>query len=812
MSQKLNTIIIQPPLVQLNTPYPSGAYLLSFFKNLYSEKNIDGTVSWFDFSNDFFHAVFSKSGISKIFDFTRDKALKLADEYESNGDDNTAFQLRRFVSSRELWSDWIEKIIAIVCPSERSGREYVHEFIRSAHVPRGARVENYLSNLSRDVTADDSQILASLSLADLADYITLVYDNNFALIRYAEHLASSTASFKDCENGLHGRALNDFYKDIILNKIKVDRSEPVLFCISIPFPGCFEAALFTAKVLREEFSDCIISFGGGYVNTELREVNEEKLFDYCDCISYDKGYGSYVELINALENAVEKIPLKEKIFNGQKYFGITYKFLSKQTSHSKPGAVQLIRPLTISDDESRFAEISKLEKELVRKTTPDYSTVNFSKYPRLADDVNPMHRIWNDGSWLKAFIAHGCYWHRCAFCDTTLDYVKNYCMTDVDNLYKKLSEQAAITGVNGIHFVDEACPPAALKKFALKNLSRGTGSDTDKEKDSDCLQSSFVMSADLTFWGNIRFEKSFDRDAADLLSRGGMTAVSAGIEIATGDGLTDVNKGTDMKNIISACCAFKEAGILIHSYMIFGFYKQSEQDLINSMETLRQMFEAGLLDSAFWHKFTLTKHSTVYAEYEKGLHPDLKILPRNKDAFAENDLHFEGEEKSEKYSSGLNAALEFWMHGEKLNKSVETYFDFKMPRPTIAKDYVEKLIALYEKERDEKFAKLPGSVSDGGTSSDANSRCDEKFVWLAGEPIVLKSNGGAQLSWSYMGELLYADVEQKKAREVSEYLKGISVSKFDFCEDKSAFDGKRVVDVIGKKLFMELRGKGLCKI
>lgn len=779
MSQKLNTIIIQPPLVQLNTPYPSGAYLLSFFKNLYSEKNIDGTVSWFDFSNDFFHAVFSKSGISKIFDSTRDKALKLADEYESNGDDNTAFQLRRFVSSRELWSDWIEKIIAIVCPSERSGREYVHEFIRSAHVPRGARVENYLSNLSRDVTADDSQILASLSLADLADYITLVYDNNFALIRYAEHLASSTASFKDCENGLHSRSLNDFYKDIILNKIKVNRNEPVLFCISIPFPGCFEAALFTAKVLREEFSDCIISFGGGYVNTELREVNEEKLFDYCDCISYDKGYGSYVELINALENFDEKIPLKEKIFNGQKYFGITYKSLSKQTSHSIPGAVQLIRPLTISDDESRFAEISKLEKELVRKTTPDYSTVNFSKYPRLADDVNPMHRIWNDGSWLKAFIAHGCYWHRCAFCDTTLDYVKNYCMTDVDNLYKKLSEQAAITGVNGIHFVDEACPPAALKKFALKNLSRGK---------------------ELTFWGNIRFEKSFDRDAADLLSRGGMTAVSAGIEIATGDGLTDVNKGTDMKNIISACCAFKEAGILIHSYMIFGFYKQSEQDLINSMETLRQMFEAGLLDSAFWHKFTLTKHSTVYAEYEKGLHPDLKILPRNKDSFAENDLHFEGEEKSEKYSSGLNTALELWMHGEKLNKSVETYFDFKMPRPTIAKDYVEKLIALYEKERDEKFAKLPGSVSD------------ERFVWLAGEPIVLKSNGGAQLSWSYMGELLYADVEQKKAREVSEYLKSISVSKFDCCEDKSAFDGKRVVDAIGKKLFVELRGKGLCKI
>ena len=54
----LNTIIIQPPLVQLNTPYPSGAYLLSFFKDLYSTNKINGQAKWYDLSTELFHKIF----------------------------------------------------------------------------------------------------------------------------------------------------------------------------------------------------------------------------------------------------------------------------------------------------------------------------------------------------------------------------------------------------------------------------------------------------------------------------------------------------------------------------------------------------------------------------------------------------------------------------------------------------------------------------------------------------------------------------------------------------------------------------------
>lgn len=780
----LNTLIIQPPLVQLNTPYPSGAYLLNFFNSLYEEKNVKGKVEWFDLSNSFFHRIFCKDGIAHIFNSTFEKALKLSSQYESQGDDNTAFHLRRFVSQKEFWTDWIDEIIAIVCSSNSkiSGREFAHEFIRSAHVPRGMRVENFLSNLNRDVSTDDAQILSSLALADLADYITMVYDSNFALIRYAEHLATSTAEFSDAVEGLKSPSLNDFYKPLLLEKIASYKNEPTLYCISVPFPGCFESALFSADLIRKECGDnAIIVFGGGYVNTELREISERGIFDYCHILSYDKGYGSYIRLFDELKSAACGIEdekqcfnLKEvfeNIFNSRKFYNFSY---------LKNGSI--IIPL--EKDNEQYHAFYKKEHEYIRRVTPDYSHIDFTKYPRLADDTNPMHRIWNDGAWLKAYIAHGCYWHRCAFCDTTLDYVKDYCLTDINSLYDSLCLQAEKTGVHGIHFVDEACPPVALQNFALKNIA---------------VKSSKKLP--LTYWGNIRFEKTFDRDLADLLSAGGLTAVSAGIEIATGNGLSAVNKGTDMENIVNACCAFKEAGILIHSYMIFGFWSQSVQDLIDSMETLRQLFEAGLLDSAFWHKFTLTLHSTVYEEYIKGKYPELKILPQKKTQFAKNDLHFEGEEKSEKYSAPLNTALELWMHGEKLTKPVESYFPFKMPKPSIAKDYIASLIAKYEENRDKKFHRIPEPGSK------------EKCVWLGGVPLLLdcSDRNQMQLCWSYMGELLYADIEKPKAPEVVNILETISAKNYDSF-DKDKFSAEKIYSILGKRLYKELRGKGLCSL
>ena len=757
----MNVVIIQPPLVQLNTAYPSGAYLTSFFKQA------GHTARWYDLSIKLFSEIFSREGLAKLFEASKGKALKLARQAQNQGDNATATNLYRYISQRDSWINWIDTITAILKDAgSTSGRELCHRFIFSPHAPRGSRMETYLENLDHEPSIDDARFLAGLALADLADYITVAFDREFALVRYGESLAINETSFTDIQKGINSPILNLFYKPLLRKLFSCEgenpclaptESEKLLVCISIPFPGTFTAGLVTAQYFKELFNEnAFIVMGGGFVNTELRDTEEKQLSSFIDAISYDRGYGSYSNLFDSgLLNIGNILTQDQKPLFKLRLF---YK--------------DIIIPPCIDDKKMQEWENGKTS-EIV----PDYSDINFSEYPRMTDDTNPMQRIWSDGTWIKAYLAHGCYWHQCAFCDVTLDYVAAYRLTHIQKLFYGLKEQASKHGVYGIHFVDEAMPPKAMTQFATLNSQNGNS---------------------FSFWGNIRFEKVFSRDIADFLSYGGLIGVSGGIEIATGSGLDEINKGTDINSIVNACCAFKEAGILVHAYMIYGYWKETEQDLINSMETLRQLYAAGLLDSSFWHKFTLTRHSRIYAEWEQGKHPELKpIIPKDAGIFAKNGLHFAGEQKSQKYGNGLNSALNAWMHGESLNAPVGKWFSFKTPRPTIPADYIENAIAEYEKKRDKNY------------SSPLNI---EKCWWLAGEPIPTESN---LLSWIYMEEIFENKIPESISNLSNELCRLLMNLKPEYKDRQQAVQEMNdfILHNAGVSKFMQkLRGKGLIQL
>lgn len=836
--------------MQLNTPYPSGAYLSAFFRSQLPESV---PVVWHDLSIALFHRIFSRAGLAELFAATSARALEQAAEAENRGDDDTAFNLRRYVSSAPLWADWIDDIVDMLCSG---GREKAHEFVRSAHAPRGARMERFLSELGRDVSVDDERMLASLALADLADYITVVFDENFALICYAESLSASAATFADIAAAADSPVMKAFYVPLLrevlgsqegLNALsrpaaagafKADNSQEdnstlsrpapaagkKLFLVTVPFAGCFAAALATCREIKACFGDdAVVCMGGGYVNTALRGTHESALSEYVDFLSFDRGYAFYLDLLRAGADALK---VDDALFENSAQEGqspLSRQGAADSPSDAKIGAARAFSGGKVTDY-LPGAESYAQEEILTRTLIPDYSDIDFSAYPRVADDVNPMHRIWSDGAWLKAYLAHGCYWHRCAFCDTQLDYVCNYKRVGAAELHEGLSRQAEEKGVYGVHFVDEAAPPAALKEFAFANVSSARHR--------------------LSFWGNIRFEKAFTRDAADFLAFGGLTGVSGGIEIASGEGLADINKGIDIDSLVGSCAAFKEAGVLVHAYMIYGFYNETPEMLIDSAETLRQLFAAGLIDSAFWHKFTLTRHSTVYAEWQAGKHPELrplkadgaavggartekassavgaagsgKVQSSNKAgsaskaarAFADYELNFEGEQKSEKYGAPLLAALDAWMHGHSLNKSVQKWFPFAMPAPKVPADFVDKAIARYEKRRDAAFAEALPSSWDELRSA---------FVWLGGKPAVLASSGGAQLCWTYMGELVYADAASRalaeKAAELLWSLRpGVKADETAVCAGSSEKASATCAEKAILAVLQQARGVGLCRM
>jgi len=702
----MNVLIIQPPIVQLNTAYPSGAYLSAFFKRDEFRMKIEN-VHWVDLSIELFYSIFSKNGLTRIFELCTEKALKKANEAQKNGDEATAFNLRRYISSKKLWIDWIDDITAIL-RADKSGFENAHRFVFGAHTPRGSRMENYLSTLDHDLTTDDARSLASFALADLADFITNVFDKNFSLVRYAEALTVSESTFAEIEKGVDSPIIKEFYIPL-LTKLELDSQ---LVLISVPFAGTFATALATGRFIKEKKGNsAFVCLGGGFINTELRDTKEKALSKYCDALSFDRGYAGYKQLISNYElvknNSVSELKNLIRSENLSIYkMRFFYEDFVTDVNEDKN--------LTNLDYDS-----IKYENQIVRTLTPDFSDIDFSIYPRLLDDKNPMHRLWSDGAWIKVYMAHGCYWHKCAFCDVTLDYVCSYCPTEIHSLYENLLRTATEKGIFGIHFVDEAMPPAMMVEFAKENIAHGSP---------------------LTWWGNVRFEKYFTRDVADLLAAGGLIGVSAGLESATGNGLSAIHKGTDLHSIVGACCAFKEAGILIHAYMIYGYWWEKPQDLINSMETLRQFYANGLLDSCFWHKFVLTRHSRAFAEWKEGKLPDLKpILNEDLPLFAKNGLHFEGEQKSQKYGRFLDYSLNQWMHGEDLDIPIYKFFDFAVPKPTVSRDFIELTILEYESKRDKEYKIVPKE--------------DSKKIWLGGEKIKLP-NG--KIGWFYMGEYFEA--------------------------------------------------------
>src|SRR6202042_1869075 len=202
------------------------------------------------------------------------------------------------------------------------------------------------------------------------------------------------------------------------------------------------------------------------------------------------------------------------------------------------------------------------------------------------------------------------------FCDVNLDYISRYDLATTDVLVDRIESLIRETGQTGFHFVDEAAPPKALKSRANALLLR---------------------KLDISWWGNIRFEKSFDAGLCRLLADSGCIAVTGGLEVASDRLLKLMRKGVSIEQVARVTRAFSDAGILVHAYLMYGFPTQTSQDTVDALEYVRQLFAAGCIHSAFFHRFTCTIHSPV------GKHPEqygvtLSAPPRT--TFANNDINF----------------------------------------------------------------------------------------------------------------------------------------------------------------------------
>jgi hypothetical protein len=228
----------------------------------------------------------------------------------------------------------------------------------------------------------------------------------------------------------------------------------------------------------------------------------------------------------------------------------------------------------------------------------------------------------------------------------------------------------AQTGNNGFHFVDEAAPPSLMQALAIEIIKR-----------------KLVVS----WWTNIRFEKKFTRDLCLLLKQSGCIGVSGGLEVASDRLLELIQKGITVAQVAKVNQHFCDAGIMVHAYLMYGFPTQTAQETIDSLEMVRQLFEAEILHSAFWHQFTMTVHSPVGTKPEAF---QVQIAEPSKGRFANNDLVHIDETGTdhEAFSYGLKKSLFNYMHKACFDFPLQKWFDFKVPKTSVPNDFIRKAL------------------------------------------------------------------------------------------------------------------------
>jgi hypothetical protein len=633
----MKVLSLIPPMTQLNTPYPSTAYITGFLRS----RGINAVQE--DLALALVLGFFTAEGLGRV----HAQAIGLKDEFRSA---NVNFFLDHFLTYQLT----IERVIAFLQGRDNTlshrinGRDFLPEG------PRFNALDAYDDGESSDSLAwafgalgshDRARHLATLYLNDLSDVLRDAVDERFEFVRYAESLASSQPTFDPLA---HALAAEPTLMDVTLCELtaKVIRQhQPNLVLLSVPFPGAMYASLRIAQTIKLNWPDIKIAMGGGYVNTELRELTEPRLFDFIDFISLDAGERPLLAIMDHLEGkrSVERL---------------VRTFVRTET--------QQVRLMSWPEPDVPFEDVG----------TATWDGLPLNSYLSLLDMLNPMHRLWSDGRWNKLTVAQGCYWKKCSFCDISLDYISRYETASASLLVDRIETIIAETGQTGFHFVDEAAPPKMLKALAQELIRRQV----------------FI-----SWWGNIRFEKTFTPELAALLAKSGCIALSGGLEVASDRLLALMKKGVSVAQVANVTKGFAESGILVHAYLMYGFPTQTVQETVDALEVVRQLFENGCIHSGFFHRFTCTVHSPV------GLNPaqygiTLEALPPI--AFAKNDIGFIDPSgvDHDLLGLGLKKAIYNFMHGLGFEEDVRVWFKGivkNLPKSTIPRQKLAKILSAH---------------------------------------------------------------------------------------------------------------------
>lgn len=645
-------LLLTPPLTQLNTPYPATAYIKGFLGGR------GYAVTQADMGLQLVLRLFSEAGLRRVFQEIEAGAFDLSDN------------ARRMLRLQNRYLATIGPVIRFL---QNKDLTLAPRICHGRFLPEASRFDNVADLETAFGTmglTDQARHLATLYLEDLADLIKETVGPHFGFSRYAEKLALSATSFEPLHQEL--AAAPNLLDRLLLEELEplLQRVQPDVVGFTVPFPGNLYGALRLAKHIKQTRPETVTIMGGGYPNTELRTIQEPRFFDYIDYLTLDDGEGPWLRLL-AQVGGGGLVPVRRE------NDGLDISLRTGDVPRFGRGQAPALQRTFLKNREGEIEYINHPFPDIPHPEvgTPDYSDLPLTEYLSVLEVLNPMHRLWSDGRWNKLTVAHGCYWKRCSFCDVTLDYISRYETAPSALLVDRIEQIIQQTGQTGFHFVDEAAPPLALRDLAVELLKRRVS---------------------ITWWGNIRFEKTFSPDLCRLLAASGCIAVSGGLEVASDRLLALMEKGVTIAQVARVTDGFTQAGIMVHAYLMYGFPTQTAQETIDSLEVVRQLFAEGVVQSGFWHRFSMTAHSPVGknpAKYQ------VAATGPEPAGFAWNDLWHDDPlgTDHEAFGPGLTKSLYNYLHGVALDEPLARWFDFKTPRPTTPRYLVQQAVQTPEK-------------------------------------------------------------------------------------------------------------------
>lgn len=593
-------------------------------------KSLGHEVIQKDLGLDLFLKVFSKKGLEVV------KKNILTKDFISDKEAS-------FITDFDHYHSTIEPVIKFLQGRDPSlalrisRRTILPESTRFEHLNMHEEVLDVFGTMG---THDQAKFIASLYLDDLSDVVKSGVDERFEFSRYGESLASSQSSFSPLYESLEFYTyIDECLEECVKEYLNTFKADVVGF--TLPFPGNVYGALRASQTIKKINPTAIQVAGGGFVNTELRSLSDKRIFEFFDYLCFDDG----------------ELPLQKLL-----------QYIGGEIPKS-----QLVRTWYLENNQITKSVINTGDINFNKLQGPSFDGLNLSDYVSMLEMPNPMHRMWSDFRWNKMILAHGCYWKKCTFCDVSLDYIARYEPAKVEGLVDSIKRIKEETGTSGFHFVDEAAPPALVKSMSEKLIDE---------------------QIKISWWGNLRFDKSFEH-IAEVMAMSGCVAVTGGLEVASPRILNLIDKGTNVQQVARVTKAFSNVGIYVHAYLMYGFPSQTEQETVDSLEVVRQLFLNGCIQSGYWHRFMCTAHSPV------GLNPDkygitlLKEEVPSEGLFAQNTVYFNDpvETDHDMLGEGLRKALYNFMYGIGLEEDVRSWFDVKVPKATLPKNYIEKSIA-----------------------------------------------------------------------------------------------------------------------